>query len=34
LTEIAKSPSAPLTRDGHVHGAHSARGTRRVANKN
>ena len=33
LTEIAKSPSLPLSREGHVHGTHSASGARKAAHK-
>jgi Cd(II)/Pb(II)-responsive transcriptional regulator len=33
LTEIAKSPSSPLGREGHIHGAHSASGARKAVHK-
>jgi Cd(II)/Pb(II)-responsive transcriptional regulator len=34
LTEIAKSPSSPLSREGHIHGAHSVSGARKASHKN
>jgi Cd(II)/Pb(II)-responsive transcriptional regulator len=33
LTEIAKGPSSPLVREGHIHGSHSASGTRKLVHK-